>query len=162
MSLWTLAYLLATGIPAAQAAIPSISGFTITWGDDFVGTANASPNLANWIVDVGTSYPGGPANWGTGEIQTYTSSTSNLRLNGAGALQITALKDSAGDWTSARIESQRSDFVCADGGRMRIQASLSLPNVANNGIGYWPAFWTLGSAYRGNYWYVFPPLKLYR
>ncbi|WZH49532.1 family 16 glycosyl hydrolase [Fusarium acuminatum] len=142
---------LAALLPAVNAAVPQIPGFTLTWSDDFVGTANSLPNLANWIIDTGTSYPGGPAQWGTGEIQTYTSSTNNLKLNGNGALQITAIKNSAGAWTSARIETQRSNFMASAGGRMRIQASLNLPAVGSNGIGYWPAFWTLGSAYRGNY-----------
>lgn len=141
-------------LPAVNAAVPQIPGFSLTWSDDFVGTANSLPNLANWIVDTGTSYPGGPAQWGTGEIQTYTSSTNNLKLNGNGALQITASRNSAGAWTSARIETQRSNFMAAAGGKMRIQASLNLPAVGSNGIGYWPAFWTLGSAYRGNYQYV--------
>lgn len=139
------------GLPVIQAAIPSISGFTLTWGDDFIGSANSLPSTSNWIIDTGTSYPGGPANWGTGEIQTYTSSTDNLKLNGNGALQITAIQSSSGAWTSARIETQLSNFVARAGGKMRIQASLNLPNVGSNGIGYWPAFWTLGSSYRGNY-----------
>ncbi|KAK2026318.1 family 16 glycosyl hydrolase [Colletotrichum zoysiae] len=143
---------LAFGLPAAQAAIPSIAGFTLTWSDDFVGSPNSLPNTGNWILDVGTSYPGGPANWGTGEIQTYTSSTNNIRLDGNGALQITAIKDGAGAWTSARIETQRGDFMAQAGGKMRIQASINVPDVGENSIGYWPAFWALGNAYRGNYW----------
>jgi beta-glucanase (GH16 family) len=157
MSLQKVALSLLASGSVVKAAIPSISGFTLTWGDDFIGNANSLPNTANWIVDTGTSYPGGPANWGTGEIQTYTSSNSNIKLNGNGVLQITALKDGSGRWTSARIETQRADFVCPQGKRMRIQASLNLPSVSQP-IGYWPAFWTLGSAYRGNYWYGFAQL----
>jgi beta-glucanase (GH16 family) len=140
------------GVAVIQAAVPTIPGFSLTWSDDFIGSANSLPSTSNWIIDSGTSYPGGPANWGTGEIQVYTSNSRNLRLNGNGILQITALKDSNGGWTSARIETQRSDFLCRPGGRMRIQASLSLPALGGNAIGYWPAFWTLGSSYRGNYW----------
>ncbi|KAH6988419.1 family 16 glycosyl hydrolase [Ilyonectria destructans] len=151
MGLGNILAALAAFLPAIRAAVPAIAGFSLTWSDDFVGTANGLPNLANWIVDTGTSYPGGPSQWGTSEIQVYTSSTSNLKLNGNGALQITAIRDAAGGWTSARIETQRSNFMAAAGGKMRIQASLNLPVVGSNGIGYWPAFWTLGSAYRGNY-----------
>lgn len=64
-------------------------------------------------------------------------------------MQITAIK--TGDaWTSSRIETLRKDFMAPVGGKMRIQASLSLPQVAQP-IGYWPAFWTLGAAFRGVY-----------
>jgi hypothetical protein len=120
----------------AQAAVPSIPGFILTWSDDFVGSANSLPSGSNWIIDTGTSYPGGPINWGTGEVQTYTSSPRNLRLDGRGNLLITALKDLKGRWTSARIETKKVDFLCQPGKKMRIQASLELPS-ARVSIGYW-------------------------
>jgi beta-glucanase (GH16 family) len=138
--------------PCIHAAIPNIPNFTLTWSDDFIGTANSLPSTSNWIVDTGTSYRGGAANWGTGEIQTYTSSPSNLALDGNGNLLITPLRSKSGAWTSARIETQRLNFMAADRGKMRIQASISMPDVTGNAAsGYWPAFWTLGGAYRGNY-----------
>ncbi|KAF6838594.1 glycosyl hydrolase family 16 [Colletotrichum plurivorum] len=141
---------LATPLSRASIGVPSRPGWNLTWSDDFTGAAGSLPNFSNWIIDVGTSYPGGPANWGTQEIQHYTNSPENLSLDGKGVLNITALRE--GDrWTSARIETRRSDFSCKPGGMLRIEASLSLPDVAN-GVGYWPAFWTLGSPYRGNYW----------
>ncbi|KAI7775920.1 hypothetical protein LA080_006083 [Diaporthe eres] len=146
-----LALLAAAGLPLTQAAVPTIDGFTLTWSDDFVGTANSLPNTANWLFSTGTSYPGGASNWGTGEIQTYTSSTENLALTGNGTLGITARKDASGAWTSARVETQRTDFACAAGGKLRIVGSLSLPPLGENGIGYWPAFWALGGQFRGNY-----------
>ncbi|KAG8157758.1 hypothetical protein KVR01_012420 [Diaporthe batatas] len=74
-----LALLAAAGLPLSQAAVPTIPGFTLT----------CLPNTANWIFSTGTSYPGGAANWGTGEIQTYTSSAANLALTGNGTLGIT-------------------------------------------------------------------------
>lgn len=146
-----LALLAAAGLPFTLAAVPNIEGFTLTWSEDFVGTANSLPNTANWIFSTGTSYPGGAANWGTGEIQTYTSSTENLALTGNGTLGITARRDASGAWTSARIETQRTDFACAAGGKMRIVGSLNLPPLGENGVGYWPAFWALGGQFRGNY-----------
>ena len=39
------------------------------------GTA---PNADNWTVPTGTGYPGGPANWGTGEVQTASNSPANV------------------------------------------------------------------------------------
>ncbi|TKX19584.1 putative glycosyl hydrolases family 16 protein [Elsinoe australis] len=142
--------LVAAALPVLAA--PSIPGFTLTWADDFNGPANSLPNSANWLIDVGTSYPGGPANWGTGEIQTYTNSPNNIKLTGDGVLQITPLKEASGRWTSARIETQRNNFQAQEGRKMRIQARIIMPQVGGQeAIGYWPAFWTLGGNYRGNY-----------
>lgn len=137
----------------ANAAQPPLaSGWNLTWYDDFEGATNAPPASSNWIFDTGHSYPGGPANWGTGEIQTYTSAAQNVSLDGAGNLRITPVRDGSGNWTSARIESVRSDFKPPAGGAMRIEGSLRLPAATGAaGAGYWPAFWALGAPYRGNY-----------
>lgn len=148
----SLAAVLAAILPTIQAAVPSIPGFRLTWSDDFNGAANIGPS-GEWIVDTGTSYPGGPPNWGTGEVQTYTNSRDNLRLNGNGELMIIPLRDGSGRWTSARIETRRLDFVAAAGRKMRIQARIKMPAVTGaEALGYWPAFWTLGRAFRGNYY----------
>ena len=68
----------AVAVSADAALPPPPSGWTQVWADDFTGAANTLPSSSNWIIDTGTSYPGGPAQWGTGEIQTYTNSTANL------------------------------------------------------------------------------------
>src|SRR5206468_734332 len=50
------------GLPATPA------GWTLTFSDDFSSCTAGSPiSTANWLFDTGTSYPGGAANWGTGE-----------------------------------------------------------------------------------------------
>ncbi|MEU4716709.1 carbohydrate-binding protein [Micromonospora purpureochromogenes] len=143
-----------TGVTVtAQAAVPPPpSGWSLMWSDDFTGSAGTLPSSANWIIDTGTSYPGGPANWGTGEIQTYTASTTNLAHDGAGNLRITPVRDGAGRWTSARIETVRTDFKPPAGGVLAIEGRIQMPNVTGaQAAGYWPAFWALGSPYRGNY-----------
>jgi beta-glucanase (GH16 family) len=139
--------------PANPGAVPPPdAGWTLAWSDDFNGSAGSLPSSSNWIFDLGHNYPGGPANWGTGEIQNYTNSPSNISLDGGGNLRITPLRDGAGNWTSARIETQRSNFKSPDGGIMRIEGRIQMPNVTGNAaLGYWPAFWALGSPYRGNY-----------
>jgi len=139
---------------AANAAVPPTpSGWTLAWSDDFNGSANSLPSSANWIIDTGTSYPGGPANWGTGEIQTYTNSTSNVSLDGSGNLRITPIRNGSGQWTSARIETTRSNFKPPAGGVLRIEGRIQMPNVTGaEAAGYWPAFWALGAPFRGNYW----------
>ncbi|WYZ38055.1 hypothetical protein EsH8_II_001561 [Colletotrichum jinshuiense] len=142
-----VAFLLA--LPAARAQTIKLN---LVWFDDFKGLANTLPDQNNWIIDTGKGYPGGPANWGTWELQTYTNSPSNIRVNGAGNLQITAIKNATtGAWTSGRIETRKANFMALPKGIMRIQASLKIPNLGTGGVGYWPAFWTLGADYRGNY-----------
>ncbi|WP_173056348.1 carbohydrate-binding protein [Phytohabitans houttuyneae] len=138
----------------ANASLPSTpSGWSLVWADDFTGAANTLPSSSNWIIDTGTQYPGGPANWGTGEIQTYTNSTSNLRQDGNGNLVITPIRSGSGQWTSARIETQRSNFKPPSGGELRIEGRIQMPNITGAGAaGYWPAFWALGAPYRGQYW----------
>ncbi|MFI6849301.1 glycoside hydrolase family 16 protein [Kitasatospora sp. NBC_00085] len=141
------------GSTATAAVPPAPAGWTTVWSDDFGGAANTLPAGADWIVDTGTSYPGGAANWGTGEVQTYTSDTANLRQDGAGNLRITPIRDANGNWTSGRIETRRSDFEPPAGGKLRIESRIQMPNVTGPAAaGYWPAFWTLGAPYRGNYW----------
>jgi hypothetical protein len=137
----------------AEAAVPPTpAGWTTVWTDDFTGAANTLPSSANWIIDTGTSYPGGPANWGTGEIQTYTNSTQNVSQDGAGNLRITPIRNASGGWTSSRIETVRTNFKPPTGGVLRIEGRIQMPNVTGaQAAGYWPAFWALGSPYRGNY-----------
>ncbi|WFE46653.1 carbohydrate-binding protein [Verrucosispora sp. WMMD1129] len=140
------------GTTADAAVPPPPSGWNLVWSDDFTGAAGTLPSAGNWIIDTGTSYPGGPPNWGTGEIQTYTNSTANVSHDGAGNLRITPLRDSAGRWTSARIETVRSNFKAPAGGILAIEGRIQMPNVTGAAAsGYWPAFWALGSPYRGNY-----------
>ncbi|KAF2170805.1 glycoside hydrolase family 16 protein [Zasmidium cellare ATCC 36951] len=119
--------------------------------DDFTGTPGSLPSSSNWIIQTGTSYPGGPAQWGTGEVETYTSST-NIRLFDSGHLWIVPQRSSSGAWTSGRIESRRNDFAAPAGGKLRVEARIKMPDVTgSNGLGYWPAFWLVGGAFRGNY-----------
>ena len=139
---------------AAQADVPTPpAGWSTVWSDDFNGPSGSLPSGSNWIIDTGHGYPGGPGNWGTGEIQNYTNSPNNVSLDGAGNLRITPRRDAAGIWTSARIETQRGDFKPPSGGVLAIESRIQMPNVTGDAaLGYWPAFWALGSPYRGNYW----------
>ncbi|MEU2284834.1 glycoside hydrolase family 16 protein [Streptomyces sp. NPDC013178] len=139
--------------PSANASAPTPpAGWTQVFLDDFTGAAGTGVNTANWQYATGTSYPGGPANWGTGEVETMTNSTGNVSLDGNGNLRITPLRDSAGRWTSGRIETNRTDFQPPSGGKLRVEARLQMPNVTGTAAeGYWPAFWMLGAPYRGNY-----------
>ncbi|HLU71283.1 MAG TPA: glycoside hydrolase family 16 protein [Nonomuraea sp.] len=138
---------------ASASVPPTPSGWSLVWADDFNGPSGSLPSSSDWIIDTGHGYPGGPANWGTGEIQRYTSDPANISLDGSGNLRITPLRSAGGEWTSGRIETRRADFKPADGRVLRIEGRIQMPNVTGQAaLGYWPAFWALGSPYRGNYW----------
>ena len=145
-----IALVLMLALPGALLATapPAPATFTTAFVDDFNGAAGTSVSDTNWRFDTGQGI------FGTGEIETMTSSTNNVFLDGQGRMHIRALKDSAGNWTSGRLESQRADFVPPTGGVMRVQSSMALPNVnSSNGLGYWPAFWMLGAPIRsGSTW----------
>lgn len=146
-------FLAVGGAGTARGDVPPAPGWTLQWSDDFTGPDRSQPSSADWQIDTGHGYPGGPGNWGTGEIQNYTSSPDNLSLDGNGNLRITPLRDGAGNWTSARIETRRADFKAPAGGTLRIEGRIQMPNVTGDAaLGYWPAFWALGAPYRGNYW----------
>jgi hypothetical protein len=99
---------LAAVATAADASVPPTpAGYTLVYSDDFTGSANTAID-SSWIQDTGTGYPGGAANWGTGEVETMTGGTSNVHLDGHGDLGIKPLKDSAGHWTSGRVETSRT------------------------------------------------------
>ncbi len=126
--------------PAARADTvpPPPAGWTTVFGDNFAGPAGSAPS-SNWFYDIGTGY-------GTGEIENTTSSTNNVYLDGNGHLVLKATSN-GGTWTSGRIESARDDFQAPPGGKLEMTASIEQPNPAS-GLGYWPAFWALGSPMR--------------
>src|SRR5487761_956753 len=123
----------------ADAVPPPPPGWTTVFGDNFSGPAGSAPSSANWFYDIGSGF-------GTGETEQTTSSTSNVYLDGNGHLVLKAI-DNGGTWTSARIESTRDDFQAPPGGKLEMTAEIEQPNPAN-GLGYWPAFWALGSPMR--------------
>src|SRR5690349_21187522 len=130
---------------AAVGAPPP--GFTLTWSDDFNGAAGSGVDTGTWKYDTG---PG--SSFGTGEIETMTNSTANVFLDGAGHMALRALHSGTNPtsgWTSGRIETNAATFGAPAGGVVMMEASIQQPNVnTTNGLGYWPAFWMLGSTLR--------------
>ena len=123
----------------ADSVPPPPPGWTTVFGDNFAGPAGSQPSSANWFYDIGTGF-------GTGEIEHMTSSTANSYLDGNGHLVLKAI-NSGGTWTSGRLESTRDDFAAPPGGKLEMTASIEQPDPAS-GLGYWPAFWSLGSPMR--------------
>jgi Ricin-type beta-trefoil lectin domain/Glycosyl hydrolases family 16 len=120
---------------AAPAAVPGPpSGWSTVFSDDFNG-ASGSGIDSQWMYDTG---PG--SDFGTGEIETMTNSTSNVHLDGNGNLDITAL-GSGSSWTSGRVQTTSANVGAPAGGELEVTASIEQPS---GGLGYWPAFWMLG------------------
>src|SRR5690242_8296332 len=136
-----------TGTAAIAAAPAPPAGFTLTWSDEFNGGAGTGVNTGTWKYDTG---PG--STFGTGEIETMTNSTANVFQDGAGHLVLRALHSGTNPtagWTSGRIETNAATLGAPAGGVVMMEASIQQPNVnTTNGLGYWPAFWMLGSTLR--------------
>ena len=135
--------------PAKQRphAAPSARGpvWTAVWAASFAGPDGGRLSPRVWKFDTGTGVFGG-----TREIETMTSSTANVHVDGQGGLDITALgqgspgsQPSANGWTSGRIQTRRL-FAPPPGREMLVTATIRQPDPAD-GTGYWPAFWMLGS-----------------
>jgi beta-glucanase (GH16 family) len=112
------------------------------WADNFNGPADSSVDTKYWEFNTGNGI------FGTGEVETMTSSPYNIQLNGKGDLNLIVLghgaagsKDAA--WTSGRIRT-KTQFTPPVGGEMMVTASIKQPDPAN-AVGYWPGFWMLGS-----------------
>src|ERR1039458_7903310 len=129
--------LLISLVPIAVLA-QTTSGWKLVWSDEFNGPSGSAPDLSKWTYDLG----GG--GWGNGEAETYTSSPQNVFQDGKGNLVIRAIRDSSGNYTSARLQtgSPQASTHTADLSWQygRIVARIKLPF----GQGVWPAFWMLG------------------
>ena len=114
----------------ATAVRLSASEMTLVGAEDFNGTAYTAPNPLYWTYDLG----GG--GWGNNELQTYTNSSANVRLNGLGQMVIEARK-SGTSYTSARVVTRgKVDFYYG-----LLEARIKFPE----GQGLHPAVWMLGS-----------------
>lgn len=153
--------LLAHCLSSSNSSRQRIKGYSIPDGfskllfyDGFRGGAAGSlPSTKKWVLDLGTAYPGGPEHWGTNEVQIYTSKPANIAITSRKTLHITPMRTLNDSWTSARIETTPDwDFACQRGQHLRVQARIKLGGDSKDKqMGIWPAFWALGSAFRGNF-----------
>jgi len=111
------------------AQVLSAQCYELVWADEF--NSGTQPNPAYWSYDLGT----GQAGWGNNEIQVYTQSSDNVRIENGGLL-IQARREGGSQWSSARIKTQAKQSFTY--GRVEFRAKLP------TGSGTWPALWMLG------------------
>jgi len=125
-TLAALALLLAQGASAQGQLL---------WSDEF--DSGARPDSEIWSYDIGTGNNG----WGNWELQEYTDSLDNARIED-GNLVITVREKRVGanrtGFTSARLRTENK-LMFQYG---YIEARIKMPDLRN---GLWPAFWTLGN-----------------
>jgi beta-glucanase (GH16 family) len=112
----------------------------LLWSDEF--DSGTAPDPSAWSYDLGD---GG---WGNSEMQTYTDSPANVRIeNGALVIEVQEeiLKGKRRNYTSARIKTENKLTVKYG----TIEAAIKVPNLAD---GLWPAFWTLGNDFATSGW----------
>lgn len=123
----------------AMARFPTFAAHSgIIWSDEFDGPAGTTPDAAKFHavngVDAGN------------ELACYTSRDTNVALDGAGHLALTARVEDYGGapYTSGKV--QTSGHYAPTFGR--IEARIKIPA----GRGLWPAFWLLGADYGTSGW----------
>jgi beta-glucanase (GH16 family) len=129
------------GAGCSSTAPKPTSPWKQIWSDNFNGPADGSVNTKYWDFNTGRGI------FGTGEVETMTSSLYNVHLDGHGDLDLIVLgRGAAGsknaEWTSGRIRT-KSEVAAPAGGEMMVTASIQQPGPAS-ALGYWPGFWMLG------------------
>jgi hypothetical protein len=124
-----------------RAVLTVTPGWAAVFDANFNGRAGTSPSAANWFYDIGNG-----STFGTAEADQTVRSDRNVYVDGHGHPVLKATRN-GGSWESARIETTRDDFQAPPGGRLEMTASIELPH-ASNALGYWPAFWAVGSPIR--------------
>jgi beta-glucanase (GH16 family) len=123
-----------TGGATTGARCPDAT-WKLSWSDDFDGASGTAVDASKWTYDSGP-------NWYNGELQDYTTGTTNASLDGNGNLVIEARKEAreGRQYTSARLKTEgKKTFTYG-----RLEGRMKMPA----GQGMWPAFWLLG----GNSW----------
>ncbi|MEM9080027.1 MAG: glycoside hydrolase family 16 protein [Verrucomicrobiota bacterium] len=121
-----------------------LPGWNLVWADEFTQADGSAPDPAKWGYDIGRGSNG----WGNAELQYYTNSRDNSRIeNNELVIEVreeTNFLNSGANYTSARLLTQGlAEFQYG-----RIEARIRVPS----GQGLWPAFWTLGNDFPTTPW----------
>lgn len=125
-------------VAAALLLVPMLTHAQqrLVWEDNFDGN---TLNPKTWTYEIGDGCAKGNCGWGNAEMEYYTNSSNNVRVEN-GHLVIEARREAMGGkpFTSGRIKTAgRVSFKYGT-----LEARIKVPQVGN---GLWPAFWLLGS-----------------
>jgi beta-glucanase (GH16 family) len=115
---------------ASSAGATGKAKWVLEWSDEFIGRAEALPDPAKWVYDLGAT------GWGNHELEDYTDKPENVSTDGRGHLAVRAIRSDSGKYSSGRLKTQ-GRFEVQYG---RIEARIRIPR----GNGIWPACWLLG------------------
>jgi beta-glucanase (GH16 family) len=132
------------GAAGASAAADggALSGWVLTWSDEFNGPDGSAVDSTKWVYDTGGS------GWGNNELEYYTGGTANAVVQG-GNLVITATTAGASGYTCSYPSSGPCHYTSARLKTLgkfsqqygRFEARIQIPE----GQGLWPAFWMMGA-----------------
>ena len=134
------AVLIGCAAPDSSELAEDFGTWELVWEDDFEGSQGEAIDTTTWTHEVGGD------GWGNEQLEHNTDRTDNVRLAGAGNLEIVALKEDfeGNSYTSGRIRSL-GGYQQSYG---RYEARIKLPE----GKGLWPAFWMLGADFEQVGW----------
>ena len=118
---------LTSAVPAASAGTSEL-----VWSDEFNQSDGSALDAGKWNYELGGN------GWGNNELEYYTASTNNARIED-GKLVIEARPEKVGgkNYTSARLLTKgKCSWTYG-----RIEARIKIPR----GQGIWPAFWMMGT-----------------
>ena len=123
--------------------------WTLVWSDEFNGGAGEGINTADWSFNIGNG-DANPAGWGNQELQYYTDSTNNVRMDGDGNLEIVARREPSGPcWFGGNCEYTSGRILTAGKVNFKYGKVEARIKVSGSGAGTWPAFWALGEGNEG-------------
>ena len=130
-----VAMALVASMPAVRSAAsdPPDSPWLLVWSDEFNQPDGSAPDPAKWRYNTGRN------GWGNRELELYTRSTNNARIEGGNLVIDARLEviDGKTNMTSARLLTWgRHSWTFG-----RFEARIKIPR----GQGLWPAFWMLGA-----------------
>lgn len=117
----------------------------LLWADEFNAVEGSSPLSSKWVPQNGDGTTYGIPGWGNGEMQWYL--LEQAKHDGNGNLVIRATRSGAGQYDcyyAGNCQWISSKLVTL--GKLHVKyGRISIRLKSAQGVGTWPAFWTLGT-----------------